>query len=219
MEYENLSLCREDGQPIWTIRQELSAPLLAGLIVGGNFCLYQIPEYNGEYFEITVNDLYRQFNVVPTFLQRIDTIDELNEYSTEAELIDSDISLDDTSKNSALQSIGDNSYALYVKNGKSDTDEELITYVDLYGFDSIEDMSEFIQGILTMSQAFNVNYHDFILHCPFNYQEESYAIEGYPLPILRLTNDKDDVYPLDDMGILFPFDADETYELLNRNNH
>ena len=64
---------------------------------------------------------------------------------------------------------------------------------------------EFIQGMLTIINAFHVPYTDVLMHCPlkittrlgnrynlFRYAEY-YAIEGYPLPFLPI-NDHELVY-------------------------
>ena len=65
-----------------------------------------------------------------------------------------------------------------------------------YGFYSLDNLTFFLQGILTMVNGFNVDYYECINFCPFDRDGNSFGIEGFDLPIVSdnevqpLTNDE-----------------------------
>lgn len=213
MEYEDLSLVRENGDIIQTIDDYFpnAYALLAGLIAGGNFCLYQIPDYHGEYFEITVKDPYRQLNWRRNYKERADNITFIDQGpDTKVDILLTNIPRSQISKYFTLEYIENFQYALWIETGQYDDDEDgnENPIVDLYGFSDFESLQEFIQGLLTMVHAFNVSYEECIVHCPFDRNGHSYAIEGYRLPILRPSVNEYNIFPLDEAGIMFEEGAD-----------
>lgn len=81
-------------------------------------------------------------------------------------------------------------YGIWITN--RDLDYEA---ADLYVFNTLEDLTNFIRGILTMCQAFNVSYSQVILFKPLAYHREQtpemtyYNIGGFDLPFLPSMDD------------------------------
>lgn len=177
MEYNSFSMRQVDGNELWTMREYLSPAQITGLIVGGNFCLHVIPIYNDEYFEVGIrakaNDLG---NLTESLRYLADWMDNSIEILAE-NAPQSEITREDT-----VNMIRTNNYALWTYNGRFQGDTRLL---DLYGFKRQQVLLEFIQGIVTICQAFNVASTDVIAACPITRRGEYYTI-GFNDIILKL---------------------------------
>ena len=96
---------------------------------------------------------------------------------------------------------------------------------NLYEFHENNDIAEFLRGILTICNAFNLDPARIILACPLH-DGYPYYIEGITLPILPPFPGMDLIFPIDDDGKIFqmlPYnqigDVFNDDELYNNNDH
>ena len=196
--YGSITFRNNNDQLIWTMNGPFSPPLLIGLLAGGISCTYEIADYNGQYFVLS-ND--RQ-NIRVNHPSNID-----NEYTK----------LTNIPIYQLIRTYNTNStYSVWIYNGE--TNDRYLLY-DLYGFETIQELKEFLQGVLTMCNAFNVDPDNIIASCPIIAIEGTYnylAIEGIILPLLPEELGGYFIYPLDEEGLIFPnsgtYDQDYDYD-------
>lgn len=186
MEYNRFTLRDADNNELWSMTGIFSYPQIAGLIVGGNSCLYEIPIYNGEYFETTVR-------------LKVYTLKDLTVFRDDSiQLLIEKVPRSDISRNMTLHYMGDKEFALWIYN---DNYEDDVPLLDLYGFDNDNTLLEFLQAILTITFAFNVPSDNIIANTPLR-MDGSYravALEQFTLTLPLLPNDEggDRIYPIE----------------------
>ena len=180
--YQTINLRNNNGQLIWSINGPFSRSLALGLFAGGTTCLHDAADYSHEYFEIP--GIGPEDENLKLF-QRGVPMDELSRtYNTELP------------------------YSIWIHNGE----HHYNNLCDLYGFDTILQLREFLQGILTMCHAFHVEHDNVIVGCPIVEIDKRYsylAIEGFVLPLLPKSRGGEFVYPIDFKNNIYPADKDD----------
>lgn len=175
--YDSLRFYRhEDDKTFWTMNGPLSGDLLAGIITGLKIVLDVVPE-NTDDCRIQIDRVgkiltYNWTNIYPDFFIA------LNEYRTLAKI-----------KNPFIGKYfpDPEHYGWFMKNKpNANPDYEDIEY-DLYEFET----PEFIQGFISMCNAGQVDFRDYVYGTPFIYDFDAreyikYAIEGYDIEDINI---------------------------------
>ena len=210
MDHQDISLRRSDDTLIWSMNDIHSSLLKAGLVAGGVGCLYWVPDYDGEYFQVGLVKVTDRFQMDTTVTMLLDVpIDEITKEYTLLGLNTKYmiwIYSGEQHEQILLAQQQGLPYQFRRYNLNNDYPDGYDLY-DLYEFDTIRDLREFLQGILTMCHAFHVDPDDIILACPIFQMEGTstyLAIEGIILPLLPEGPNENFIYPLDNEGVVFP---------------
>ena len=173
--YDSLSLSKTDNSSVWTMRGPFSAPLTAGFVVAGNLCIWWASNYAWEHLIIEYFE-----NATRQIKERV-----IHSYDIALNVvIFTNIPSHDISYDYTISETDPSKYVIWIFNGYFPGEEEQISLYDLYEFDTDIDLSEFIQGISTICQAFNVDIGKIILACPLH-NRCSHYIQDITLPILE----------------------------------
>ena len=171
--YDSLSLNR-DKVIIWTMTGPFSKYLISGLIIAGNLSLWWTKTYGWEYLMVEYFE-----NANRQIKERVN-----NSYDILPDIITlTNIPLYDISHNYTVKVTDLSKYVIWIFNGYLVDDNENINLYDLYEFNSDNDLTEFIQGISSMCNAFNLDITKIILACPLH-NDNPYYIEDIKLSTL-----------------------------------
>ena len=169
-----------DNNILWTMTGPRNAPydlaFITGAVVAGNFIWKKMSDlgtFNGERFQIIHQEKQSTTILTP---------DEVIEQSGFRKYTETNWNSPETNWLSSLCSNAGMHYNMWIKDGNN---------VGLFSFTS----DRFIQGLLTIANAFRINYRELIVAAPlFVYYHNGVikstyvAIEGYPLSFLPLYN-------------------------------
>lgn len=167
---------------LWSIQRPISNELMNGFMAGAILGLKSSQNYSGEYIEVHTENEDK----------------EENEYIQPNEITDlpsnlvnkSHVSYDMITRRNTLDKAKRNVYQIWIYNGED---------YDLYEFRTME----FLQGLLTMCRAFNLDYDYVILAAPL-YNGQYFRIEGIKLPLLPEISNDPPIVALDQNWTIFP---------------
>lgn len=198
-----LSFYNHNGVRLWSIDRPDSKYLDAGLIIGGLVCLF-VTDNTRNYFEFEYNNhvMHGGRMQLELIRQRVDNILTINNgllsyNEVRAENIPLNVITHISTVNKFRYNFG---CCIWIRSPRTMT---FSPEYNLYEFETIRDMEEFLQGVLTMCDAFNVDPNESILACPL-YDGYPHYIEGVNLPILPADEGGSPTDPLDEAGTTFP---------------
>lgn len=187
--YDSINFIDKYGKRLWSMKGPFSYLLVLGLLAGGIGCLHNIQGLHQHHFELTTMGPYKLHMKIfhPSRIANNEIIKLIHISGTLLSRLFGP--LDKVSP-----------YSLYINSyGHPE--------YDLYAFQTELDLQQFLQGVLTMCNAFNVDPANIIPACPIFQTEEMYnylAVEGVILPLLPEAPGREFIYPIDNEGIIFP---------------
>ena len=183
--YDSLTFKDKFGTDIWSLTGKFSNELTNGMIMAACVGLIKANNFDGEYFVVhSVQPVQGRWD----FLIQTEPSELLSNLIEAADLSAATRSR----KNTIKDYVRDDSYYVWLYNGIRD-------HCDLVKFRT----PEFIQGVLTMCNAFRLPYQDVILACPLS-DGIYYRIQGVRLPLLPEKHGKRFIHSEDLEGIQFP---------------
>jgi len=161
--FSYLALISPRGDEIWRIPGPFPRPLAAGLIVALESLLENSDNYGGETF-LLINNETGNVLISKNGRARIDVAGRFNTAFTSIDRLNKRFS-DDTKIDYGVWIISKNGWA------------------QLYDFSTLDQLSRFIQGVITITNAFGVPPKEVIIASPLH-KKEYLRIEGVDLPLL-----------------------------------
>lgn len=149
---------QSDDKMLWSIKRPNGDDLALGLVLGAVFALRRYIDITGEPFNYSY---FRHY--------RYDRYENVEAFTTYGPFVDRDVNV-----------IKDRDYKNVIpKHGKLGIWIKLDQFTGVAVFIESGNMDEFLQGFITMFNAFNINFRDLLLGSPYDSNGTEYQIINY----------------------------------------